>query len=195
MNPKPRAKKTSLKKYLPLFIVISVLVITLVILLKPQPAAIVLHPATPLTTNNSVFINQIPQKIYPFVADLKNGWPQWSSLDSKDINIQYAYPSTLLGRGAVRSWISLKYGNGTQTITSADPKLGVSFEMNLAERKVVLKGKLVFTPIGSATKVTWVDSDSSHKTTAYMEYMMGQNIQASLNKLKEVSEALWKHPK
>jgi hypothetical protein len=65
----------------------------------------------------------------------------------------------------------------------------------LAGKKSILRGKLVFTPIGSATRVTWVDSDSSHNLNAYMESVMNQTIQTSLNKLKDVSEALWKKPK
>ena len=81
--------------------------------------------------SRSIVINKPPQAIYGYVANFKMGWPQWSDFDYQDPGIQYSYSGPIQGLGASRSWISEKMGNGSQTITAADPAKGITFELKI----------------------------------------------------------------
>jgi len=134
--------------------------------------------------SRSIVINKPPQAIYPFVADFKQGWSQWS--DS----------GPYLGVGASRSWISDKMGNGSQTITTADTRTGVHFELKMENTKFGLNGNIGFEPTGSGTKVTWTDSGDTGNNIFFrymasmMDKMMGNTFERSLAKLKEKAETV-----
>jgi hypothetical protein len=144
----------------------------------------------------SILINAFPKKIYPYVADLKGGWPQWSAFDHEDPNIQYTYSGAASGVGSQRSWISKKMGNGSQIITQADAQKGVEFELRMADTNYVLKGKLAFEADGAVTRVTWTDWGQSGNHPVYrwmsffMDSFMGSAFERSLEALKKKAEGL-----
>src|SRR6185436_19918596 len=70
-----------------------------------------------------------PAKVYPLIADFKNGWTRWNSFDDKDPGIQYSYEGPDLGVGAVQHWKSPKMGDGKMTLVSADSAAGVGFAL------------------------------------------------------------------
>src|SRR5665213_1086092 len=95
-----------------------------------------------------------------------------------------------------RSWISDKMGNGSQTITTADTRTGVHFELKMENTKFGLNGNIGFEPTGSGTKVTWTDSGDTGNNIFFrymasmMDKMMGNTFERSLAKLKEKAETV-----
>lgn len=146
--------------------------------------------------SRSIVINRPPQVIYPLVGDFKHGWPQWSDFDYEDPGIQYNYSGPNLGVGASRSWISAKMGNGSQTITTADPATGVHFELKMENTNFGLNGTISFEPGGTGTKVTWTDFGNTGNNIFFrymasmMDRIMGNTFDRSLAKLKEKAEAI-----
>lgn len=143
----------------------------------------------------SVVINAGPEKIYPMIANMKDGWPQWSAFDKEDPNIQYSYSGPAMGDGSSRAWISSKMGNGIQKITKADPKSGVDFEISMDNGGFVLFGSITMDKDPAGTKVTWRDggdmgANPIYKIMGYlMDPMMGKTLQQSLDQLKNKVEA------
>ncbi len=145
-----------------------------------------------------ITINAPPENIYPFVANLKNGWPQWSEFDFQDPDIQYSYSGPEEGEGASRSWKSKKAGVGTQKIVKANPSTGVQFELVMEEGRFLLYGDITFTPQNNGTHVTWKDHGDVGANPV-MRYMMlfiekitGPTLEKSLENLKTKVESAQK---
>jgi hypothetical protein len=140
--------------------------------------------------SRSIVINKPPQAIFGYVANFRIGWPQWSAFDGEDPTIKYTYSGPSQGTGASRSWISEKMGNGSQTITSANPAKGITFELKMENSKFTIVGNIAFEPIGNGTKVTWTDKGDAGNNIFYkymgtmMDKMMGDTFDRSLEKLK-----------
>lgn len=130
-----------------------------------------------------------PDMIYPFVANLKTGWPSWSAFDYEDPNIVYNYSGPDLGPGAARSWVSKSMGNGTQTITKGDRFTGVEFDLKM-DNDFLIHGKITFVAQANGTKVTWTDYGDVGNNPFFryfglaMDPMMGPTFEKSLAKLK-----------
>jgi hypothetical protein len=143
----------------------------------------------------SIVIQAAPEKIYPFVANFKAGWPQWSAFDFEDPQIKYSYSGAEEGVGAQREWQSPKMGDGSQEITKADPSGGVEFDLKMKRSRFVMKGKIAFEKAEGGTKVTWTDSGSVgsnpiyHYMAAMLDTMMGKSFERSLAALKAKAEA------
>ena len=146
------------------------------------------------SVTRSIVINAKPAKITPLVADLKAGWPRWSSFDDEDPGIVYSYPNPKPGVGSERAWTSKKMGNGSQRITQANDQ-GVGFTLDMPDYNVHLSGSLAYSPEGSATRVTWTDEGEVGRNPMqrimmrFMDKMMGPQFEKSLAKLKENVEA------
>ena len=143
----------------------------------------------------SVTINSKPEKIYPFVADFKTGWPQWSSYDLEDHRIAYTYEGPEEGVGARRSWVGGNIGDGSQIITHADPHRGIAFDINMPSTGFEIKGSIRFEPMVDGTKVTWrhygnVGTNPFRRYSAFtMDRIMGDEFEKSLALLKTKVEA------
>lgn len=143
----------------------------------------------------STVVNTPPEKIYPYVADFKNGWLKWSAFDLQDPTIQYQYTGPESGAGAARSWTSKKMGDGSQLITKADPSKGIQFTLMMLSGDFQLVGVIAFVPLGATTKVTWTDSGEvgmnplTRYMMLFMDSMMGPAFEQSLAKLKELAES------
>lgn len=142
----------------------------------------------------AIVVQAPPAAIYPLVANLKSGWPQWSAFDSEDPAIQYTTSGPAEGVGAARSWVSKKMGDGSQKILKADPAGGVEFELEMANG-FRMTGTLVFERSGAGTKVTWTDSGDVGANPLYrylaavMDPMLGGTFERSLARLKAQAEA------
>lgn len=142
----------------------------------------------------STLIKAPTSVIYPYLANLRDGWPQWSAFDRTDPEIIYTYSGPEMGVGSSRAWISKKMGNGTQKIVAANPQTGVEYELQMKESDFLLRGKLILQPEGKDTKVTWVDAgevgmNPMHRYFArLMDKMMGPAFEESLRLLKEKVE-------
>ena len=145
--------------------------------------------------SRTVIINAAPEKIYPYIANLKSGWPQWSDFDAEDPNIQYSYGGPAEGMDATRSWISKKMGDGRQRITKADPQTGVDFELTMENGGFVLFGTITTEKLPEGTKVTFKDSGDMGFNPIYkilgrfMDPIMAKHLEKSLENLKHKVEA------
>lgn len=146
------------------------------------------------TVERSIVINAPSEKIYPYVANFKTGWKEWSAFDYEDPSIVYTYSGPDEGAGAFRSWTSKKMGDGSQTIIRANPQTGIDFVLRMDQNKFTLKGKVILESDNSGTKVTWRDEGDSGSNPfmrimgALMDKMMGETFEKSLATLKEKVE-------
>lgn len=135
-----------------------------------------------------------PAKIYPYIANMKTGWPQWSEFDKQDPGITYTYGGPEEGTEAVRSWTSSKMGNGSQRIMDASIENGVKFHISM-ESGFVLDGHIKLDNLANGTKVTWTDYGSVgmnpiHRYMVFfMDGMMGSTLERSLANLKQKVES------
>lgn len=147
----------------------------------------------------SIVVNAPVSVIYPLVANFKAGWPQWSAFDFEDPSIQYSYSGPDEGIGATRSWVSKKMGDGSQSITGADPAVGVTFQLQMTQNSFSLNGKITFEPTATGTKVTWTDFGDAGNNLMFrymatlMDKMMGATFEKSLFVLKQKSESVTPH--
>ncbi|MDG0815175.1 SRPBCC family protein [Bdellovibrio svalbardensis] len=143
----------------------------------------------------SIIIKAPPEKIYPYIANIKTGWPQWNSFDKEDSNIQFTYTGPEGGEGASRSWTSEKVGSGVQRITKANIHSGIDFEVSTEGAGFVVYGSINMEPHPEGTKVTWRDTGNMGANPIYkimgylMDSMLGKNLQKSLEQLKGKVEA------
>lgn len=142
----------------------------------------------------SLMINAPAEKIYPYLANLKTGWPQWSAFDFEDPAIQYTYSGSDEGVGAERSWISKKMGDGSQKITKADPKNGIEFELTMKGNPIPIQGRITLATLSNGTLVTWHDEGDMGENilfrylAKFMDKFMGKAFEKSLQTLKEKTE-------
>jgi hypothetical protein len=142
----------------------------------------------------SQIINAAPAQIYPYISNFKTGWGQWSTFDYEDPNIQYTYSGPAAGKGASRSWYSQKMGNGVQTITKADAKSGIEFELRMIPNSFSMTGEIKLEQLRNGTKVTWTDRGDvgSNIFFKYMGLMMdkamGKTFEESLKNLQKLVE-------
>jgi hypothetical protein len=144
--------------------------------------------------SRSIEIQAPPEKIYPLIADFKNGWSKWSAFDFADPTIQYTYSGPEMGERARREWISESMGDGAQEIIIADPKTGIEFNLDM-RNSFKIKGQISLDPIPVGTRVVFKDYGETgmnvlHRYYGYMmESMMGKTFEMSLAKLKETAES------
>src|SRR4051812_30193936 len=103
----------------------------------------------------SVSVKAKQETLYTSVADLKQ-WETWAAWNkSMDPGAKWDFSGAAMGQGAVMSWKGEKMGTGTLTLTKADPKTGVSYEMKMERMQTPAVGTIAFAPEGEGTKVTW----------------------------------------
>ena len=143
------------------------------------------------SVERSVFIQASPEKIYPFVANLQSGWTEWSLLNEEDKEGEYVYSGPEEGVGAFRTWKSKKMGNGWQRITKADPKTGISYDLEMEKRHFLIHGNIKFVEKNGGTEVIWIDTGNVDGSlflrylVRAMDMMMGEVFERSLKNLKQ----------
>lgn len=105
----------------------------------------------------STIIQAPPEAIYAYVANLQR-WQEWGPWSAKKYpGSQWMFGGPEAGVGAVHSWSGERVGNGTLSLTQADPKTGVAYAMSVEHGRYLLHGRISFAPEGQGTRVTWVD--------------------------------------
>ncbi|WP_168196488.1 SRPBCC family protein [Bdellovibrio sp. NC01] len=141
-----------------------------------------------------VVIKATPDRIYPYIANLKNGWPQFSAIDQEERDMSYEYQGPEVGDGAIRILHSKSGGNRVQKITKADPNNGIDYEISMQGGGFVMYGSINMRPDTDGTKVIWVNAgdmgaNPMYKIMGYlMDSLMGKALQKSLDNLKEKVE-------
>ena len=145
----------------------------------------------------SIVINASPQKIHPYVEDLKR-WPDWTTWNTANYpKLEYQYEGDALGKGAVETWTDPDNGDGRLEITKSSPDEGIAFVLNFAGFDDPLIGQIIYSPTteGGSTQVNWiaVGNLGSNPINRYfglmMDSLMGGDYETSLSNLKRLAEA------
>lgn len=133
----------------------------------------------------------------PFAAvnDLQQ-WRQWSPWENRDPDMQRQYSGPQAGEGATYRWSGDdSIGEGSMTITGSKPGEQIDIELEFVRPMAATNQvRFVFTPEGENTRVNWsMNGDNSFMGKAIslvmdMDEMVGNDFEAGLAKLKELSE-------
>lgn len=142
----------------------------------------------------SEVIQAPPEAIYPRLAQLKR-WPEWTVWNTNfDSTLVYTFTGPAEGAGAEMSWTA-KSGNGALKLTGADPRSGVTYELNFEQGKFLARGGVMLTPAeGGATRTTWFNEGDLGWNPVWryfgllMDRMMGGEFQKNLDSLKAKTE-------
>ncbi|MFY0571285.1 SRPBCC family protein [Archangium lansingense] len=143
----------------------------------------------------STIIQAPPEVIYGHVANLER-WQEWGPWSAKKYpGSNWTYGGPQVGVGAVHSWSGGSVGNGTLSLTQADPKTGVVYDMSVEHGRYLLHGSISFTPEGQGTRVTWVDegdvgaSPLAHYLVPLIRSRLGRYLEEGLANLGKQVEA------
>jgi hypothetical protein len=143
----------------------------------------------------STTIHAPAEAVYAQVAHLER-WQDWAPWNAKKYpGNQWMFGGPAMGVGAVRSWRGEDVGTGTLSLTEADPKTGVAYDMSLEDGRYLLHGRISFSPEGEGTRVTWVDEGDLgggpllHYLRFPLQSRLGGQLEAALAQLKKRVEA------
>jgi uncharacterized protein YndB with AHSA1/START domain len=142
----------------------------------------------------SIVIHAPPEKIYPLVATPKR-WADWSVWTRRDPAMKITYFGPESGAGAGWQWDSKTEGQGKMTLTKADPKDGMAYDLYFPEYDSTSSGVMAFTPDADGTRVTWTNEGSMganpfmHFMGLAMDRMVGKDFEGGLANLKARAEA------
>lgn len=143
----------------------------------------------------STTIQAPAEAVYASVANLKR-WQDWAPWNAgKYPGNQWMFGGPEVGVGAVHSWSGEDVGTGTLSLTQADPKTGVAYDMSLEHGRYVMHGRISFEPAGSGTRVTWVDEGDlggnplMHYLRFPLQSRLGRDLEQALAQLKKQVEA------
>ena len=111
------------------------------------------------SVTRSIVIAAPPERTPDPNDDLAN-WPLASPFDPADPDIVLETAAQrVAGVGARRSWKSRKMGNGSQWITSSDPRKGVSMKLAIGGGSFEpFDLDFALSPEAGGTRVAWTDS-------------------------------------
>jgi effector-binding domain-containing protein len=142
----------------------------------------------------SIDIAKSQETVYKQVSNLKM-WKNWSYWDNLDPKMESVYEGPEEGVGAKHSWKSTheKVGNGSMTITAADPHSSLLTE--LAFGSMISKGGWTFDETETGTRASmFIDLEMPFYTRIFpglmMESYLGKDFEASLAGLKKYCETL-----
>jgi hypothetical protein len=134
----------------------------------------------------SMTLQAPPEAVYPYVASLER-WREWAPWRAEDYpGSQWVYGGPAVGVGAVHSWSGGSVGNGTLSLTEANPKTGVAYDMSVEHGRYLLHGRISFAPEGQGTRVTWVDEGDvggnplAHYLVPLIRSRLGRYLEAGL---------------
>ncbi|HEY6167465.1 MAG TPA: SRPBCC family protein [Verrucomicrobiae bacterium] len=169
-----------------LFIFLIILVLALVVVSQFLPGS--------YHVERSIAIKARPEAVYPWVANLKK-WQEWSAWTTEKFpQMKTSYEGPEEGVGAISKWDDPKAGDGTMTVTKADPAKGVEFDLSFHKGTFQSKGALLFSVSGDETRVTWTTDGTISRNPLHrffglaMEKMMAPDFEAGLGKLKQKVE-------
>jgi hypothetical protein len=134
-----------------------------------------------------------PERLFPLVADLQNGWPQWSDFGkAHDPKLVETFSGPPSGAGATDTWTGGSMPPGHMTLTEADPASGVRFVIEMANGAHIA-GAISFSSQDSGTSVHWSDDiDLGRGILAgwgglIIRPMLGRSMETSLARLDQLA--------
>lgn len=141
----------------------------------------------------STVLQAPPEAVYRHVVSLQR-WQEWAPWNAKHYpGSQWMFGGPEEGVGAVRSWSGGDVGQGTLSLTEADPKTGVAYDVSVAQGRYLAHGRISFAPEGSSTRVTWVDEGGvggnplAHYLVPLIRWRLGADMEAGLARLAKVA--------
>ena len=143
----------------------------------------------------SLNMRTTPDAIFPRVATLTR-WPEWTAWTTNrfpDMQMNFSGPSS--GVGAVMMAEGKSSGNGTVTITRADPAKGIRYDLDFEHGTQLFRGSITFDSVNDGMKVTWaIETDmgwNPFKRWAglVLDKLMGGDMAAGLANLKQQVES------
>jgi hypothetical protein len=131
-----------------------------------------------------------PERIYPYLADLRR-WREWSPWQEADYaGLVYRYSGPASGPGAEVTWDSEATGDGRLRITEATPHERVRFEMAFQKGRIRAEDTLRLSALpGGRTEVRWEDRGDLGRTllgrlsVPAIERSMGRDLERGLANL------------
>jgi hypothetical protein len=134
----------------------------------------------------SAAIQAPPEAIYPHVAHLAR-WREWGPWRAEKYpGSEWTFGGPEVGVGAVHTWSGGRLGNGTLSLTEADPKTGVAYAASVEDGRYLLRGRISFAPEGQGTRVTWVDEGDiggnplAHYLVPFIRSRLGRYLEEGL---------------
>ncbi|MEW6434482.1 MAG: SRPBCC family protein [Myxococcota bacterium] len=143
----------------------------------------------------SVVIAAPPERIHPFLDDLRR-WPEWAAWNKEmDSKVVWTYGGPDRGVGARWAWNGPVMGKGRMEIVASDPVKGLRIDEAIESETVNAHARFDFAPEGAGTKVTWIDEGTLPPVVGgffrgMIEDMLNQHFSTGLAKLKAAVEAL-----
>lgn len=135
-------------------------------------------------------------KVQALVHDF-HAWEQWSPWDRLDPQMKRSYSGTMAGPGAIYQWQGNdEVGSGRMTITAVEPGKAVRINLEFTEPWQASNTTVFsFAESGSATRVTWIMTDSNRSFASKlaglvmdMDAAVGKDFEAGLENLKAIAE-------
>lgn len=174
--------------------VLKKILVALALLLVVAVGAAYLIPAK-YHVERSVLIKAKPEALFALVGNLKR-WEEWSAWNKElDPTMTREFSGAEMGAGAKMAWKGEKTGEGSMTITSADPKTGIHYSLEFEKGRYTSGGILSFEASGDETKVVWTnEGDAGMNPLAryfglLMDRLLGPDFQKGLDSLKKAAEA------
>jgi hypothetical protein len=128
-----------------------------------------------------------PDRIYPLVANLRDGWRRWNAFGTDDPTLQMVYSGPTEGVGATQAWTGRKTPAGEMHIVEADPGRGVRYALRAGPFE--LTGSLSFQADGAETAITWTDEGTIDNPffrlfTPFVERAVGKPFEVGLAALR-----------
>jgi uncharacterized protein YndB with AHSA1/START domain len=146
-----------------------------------------------VTVRRDVVINAPPDKIFPYLNDLKSftQWSPWSTDDPKTA-LTFAGPESGVGQTMTWSSDNPNVGKGSQTITESEPGRRVASTLDFGDMGTA-KAFFDLAPEGAATKVTWgldttMNSPFERWLGLWLDDAIGSEYARGLTRLKTLVE-------
>jgi hypothetical protein len=143
----------------------------------------------------SVVIEAPVERVHPLISTLRR-WQEWSVWTRElDPLVRHTFEGPERGVGARWSWLGPKMGRGSLQITWEDPARGVTLAQAIEDESSNARASFTYTAEPTGTRVTWVDEGVLPVVLggffrSMVEARLGANLEAGLQKLKRVVEAL-----
>jgi hypothetical protein len=144
----------------------------------------------------SVNIRATPEALFPRVATLTR-WPEWTAWTTNRFpDMRTSFSGAASGVGAMMKAEGKSSGDGTVTITRAEPAKGIWYDLDFEHGTQLFHGSITFDTATDGMKVTWViETDmgaNPFKRWAglVLDKLMGGDMAAGLANLKQRVESV-----
>ncbi|MFM1767584.1 MAG: hypothetical protein RJA22_113 [Verrucomicrobiota bacterium] len=142
----------------------------------------------------TIDIQAAPETLSPWLLQLRR-WPEWTLWNTnRDASLVCTFSGPAEGVGSAMGWTS-RAGQGVLTLTEANPRSGLRYDLNFEQGKLLVQGGITLTPTPSGgTAATWFNEGSlgfnpvARYLGLLMDKMMGAELQQNLERLKEKAE-------